>query len=114
MPKQSRAPKALPPPAARAVETLGRDIAIARKRRRIPQRLMAARMIVALATLQRLEKGDAGVSIGVVATALWALGLVDHLTAVASPDRDNIGKREELKHLPHRTRPATRKHDLDF
>ena len=44
-------------------------------------------MMVSLATLQRLEHGDAGVSLGVLATALWALGLIDRLAAFASPTR---------------------------
>jgi transcriptional regulator with XRE-family HTH domain len=115
MAKASRATKALPIPAAKAVQTLGRDIARARTRRGIPQRLFAQRMMVSLFTLQRLEHGDTGVSLGVLATALWALGMIDRLAALASPDQDAVGKAEELKHLPRRAR-ATRpqKSELDF
>ena len=115
MPKASFATKALPVPAAKAIELLARDIATARKRRRIPQRLLAQRMMVSLDTVQRLERGDAGVSIGVLATALWALGLTDRLAALASPDHDTIGKTEELRRLPRRVRaPRTPAPDLDF
>jgi transcriptional regulator with XRE-family HTH domain len=115
MAKASLATRALPAPAAKAVEVLARDIAIARKRRRIPQRLLAKRMMVSLDTLQRLERGDAGVSLGIVATALWALGLIDRLATLASPDHDTVGKGEELKRLPRRARtPRTPKSDLDF
>ena len=114
MPKASRAIKALPAPASRAVRQLGRDIATARTRRRIPQRLMAERMMVSFYTLQRLERGEAGVSIGVVATALWALGLIDRLAALAAPDHDSVGKTEELKRLPRRVRSPPVKSDLDF
>jgi transcriptional regulator with XRE-family HTH domain len=115
MTKASLATKALPAPAAKAVELLAQDIATARKRRRIPQRLLAQRMMVSLDTVQRLERGDAGVSLGVVATALWALGLVDRLAAVASPDHDTVGKGEELRRLPQRARaPRPSKPDLDF
>src|SRR5712692_4788224 len=104
MPKGSLATKALPGPAAKAIELLARDITTARTRRRIPQRLLAQRMMVTLDTVQRLERGDAGVSIGIVATALWALGLVDHLATLASPDQDTVGSSEELRRLPKRAR----------
>lgn len=114
MSKSSLAKIALPAPAAKAVETLSRDIATARTRRRIPQRLMAERMMVSLDTVQRLERGDSGVSIGIVATALWALGLVDRLATLASPDRDSVGQTEELKRLPRRVRAPAPKADLDF
>ena len=114
MSKKSFATKALPKPAAKAIELLCRDIATARTRRRIPQRLLAQRMMVSLDTVQRLERGDRGVSIGVVATALWALGLIDRLASVAAPDHDEVGKAEELKRLPSRVRGPGKKPDLDF
>lgn len=114
MSKASLATKALPSPAAKAVELLCRDIATARTRRRIPQRLLAQRMMVSLDTVQRLEHGDAGVSIGAVATALWALGLVDRLASLAAPDQDVVGKTEELKRLPRRVRAPAPSTDLDF
>ena len=100
MSKASLATKALPAPAAKAVQLLARDIAIARTRRRIPQRLLAKRMMVSLDTVQRLERGNAGVSLGVVATALWALGLVDRLAGLASPDHDAVGNSEDRRRLP--------------
>jgi transcriptional regulator with XRE-family HTH domain len=115
MAKSSPAHRALPAPAAKALEALARDISTARKRRRIPQRLLADRMMVSLDTVQRLERGDPGVSLGIVAAALWALGLVDRLGAVASPDQDTVGKAEELKRLPRHARvPRSAKPDLDF
>src|SRR5438309_170066 len=115
MSKGTLATRALPAPAAKAIEILAQDIATARKRRRIPQRLLAQRMMVSLDTVQRLERGDAGVSLGVVATALWALGLIERLTVVASPDQDTVGKAEEFGRLPKRARvPPAPKRDLDF
>lgn len=115
MTKASLAARALPAPAAKAVELLTSDIATARTRRRIPQRLLAQRMMVSLDTVQRLERGDPGVSLGVVATALWALGLVDRLAALASPDHDTVGKGEELRRLPRRAHaPRRPKSDIDF
>jgi|SRR6516164_1171739 transcriptional regulator with XRE-family HTH domain len=115
MAKASRSTKALPAPAAKAIEVFTQDIVTARKRRRIPQRLLAQRMMVSLDTLQRLERGEPGVSLGVVATALWALGLTERLAVLASPDQDTTGKAEELKRLPKHARvPRAPKSDLDF
>ena len=115
MAKSTLSHRALPAPAGKALETLARDISTARKRRRIPQRLLADRMMVSLDTVQRLERADPGVSLGVVATALWALGFVDRLGALASPDEDTVGKAEELKRLPKQARvPRAPNPDLDF
>lgn len=114
MPKGSHATKALPAAATKAIKLLGRDIATARTRRRISQRLLAERMMVSLDTVQRLEHGDPGASLGVVATALWALGLIDHLAALAAPDDDAVGKTEEMGRLPRRVRPQKTDANLDF
>lgn len=114
MSKASKATKALPMAADTAIKLLARDIAVARTRRRIPQRLLAERMMVSLDTLQRLEHADPGVSLGVVATALWALGLVDRLSTLASPDHDAVGKTEELNRLPQRVRAQAPDPSMDF
>ncbi|MGH7489724.1 MAG: helix-turn-helix domain-containing protein [bacterium] len=114
MAKLTRSRKALPTSMQKAISLLGRDIATARTRRRIPQRLFAQRMMVSLDTLQRLEKGDPGVSLGVVASALWALGLGDRLKSLAAPDHDTVGTMEELARLPRRVRRTTPNSALDF
>jgi transcriptional regulator with XRE-family HTH domain len=114
MPKSTRSLKALPATIRKAISLLGQDIATARTRRRIPQRLLAQRMMVSLDTLQRLEKGDPGVSLGVVASALWALGMGERLGTLAAPSQDTVGTTEELARLPrrvHRSKPAS---TLDF
>ena len=115
MAKASRATVALPASIAREVQILGKDIATARTRRRIPQRLFAQRMMVSPQTVQRLEHGDPGVSIGVLATALWVLGMNDRLSEIASPARDRVGTSEEIRRHPRRVRvPSPSKSDLDF
>jgi len=115
MAKASRATAALPVSVAKEVEILGKDIATARTRRRIPQRLFAERMMVTPQTVQRLEHGDPGVSIGVLATALWVLGMNDRLSEIASPARDTVGTSEEIRRHPRRVRvPPPSKPDLDF
>ena len=77
MPRSSRAASGLPPQSQRAITRLGKDIALARRRRKLPQRLMAERMIVSVQTLQRLEAGDPTVGLAVLASALHVLGMTN-------------------------------------
>ena len=119
MPKASRSHRVLPVLLADQLRKLGRDVAVARKRRRISMTSMAERMMVSLDTVQRLEKGDAAVGIGIWATALWVLGLHNRLGALAAPETDDIGLQEDLRRLPRDFRKrksgkASDAADLDF
>lgn len=51
-------PLPIPPPVRRAIEKLGADIALARRRRRISQASLAERMGASVSTVKRLENGD--------------------------------------------------------
>ena len=64
----------LPPQALQAMQALGADLALARKRRKQSLREWAARMGVSVRTLQRMEQGDPGVGMGIYAMAVWLLG----------------------------------------
>jgi len=88
MPKTARALLHLPPATAAAIEKLGADLAVARLRRKEPLRTWAKRMGVSVATLQRLEAGDPGVGIGIVATALWLIQRDGELSNLAAPEHD--------------------------
>jgi hypothetical protein len=88
MPKTARALLHLPPATAAAIEKLGADLAVARLRRKEPLRTWAKRMGVSVATLQRLEAGDPGVGIGIVATALWLIQRDGELSKLAAPEHD--------------------------
>lgn len=94
------------PPIAvkRALRKLGEDLRYARRRRRIPTALMAERVGVTRATLARAEKGDHSVSIGVYASILFVLGMVDQLVEVASVQFDEVGIALEEEQLPKRIR----------
>lgn len=113
MARTSLSKTALPPSGRRALKALGYDVAVARKRRRIPQRLLADRMLVSRQTVQRLEAGDPTVSLGVLASALFVLGLTPRLETLLAPDRDAMGISEDLARLPRRTH-APSDDDLDF
>jgi transcriptional regulator with XRE-family HTH domain len=97
------------------LQKLGRDIAVARKRRRMSLTEMAERMMVNIKTVQRLEKGDPSVGIGIVATALWVLGLHRRLGDLVTPESDQIGLQEDMKHLPRDFRRSKKQTDMtDF
>ncbi len=78
----------MPPAASVALRKLGEDLAIARVRRKEPQRLWAKRLGISIPTLIRMEKGDARVAIGIYATALWMMGRVEALADLADPQSD--------------------------
>ncbi len=94
----------VPVPVARALRKLGRDIRDARLRRRIPAAILAERASVSRTTLVKIEKGDPGVSLGIYATVLFALGMVERLADVADARHDAIGRELEEEHLPKRVR----------
>ena len=88
MSKHTPALEVLPPAAAQALRGLGENLAIARLRRRESQREWAGRLGCSVPTLNRLERGDASVGIGLYATALWLIGRVSGLPALAAPAED--------------------------
>lgn len=88
MPKTARALQQLPPATLAAIEKLGADLAVARLRRKESLKTWAQRMGVSVPTLQRLEAGDPGVGIGIVATALWLIQRDGELGTLAAPDQD--------------------------
>ena len=96
--------KKTPVPLARALRKLGRDLRDARRRRRIPVAILAERASISRTTLNKVEKGDAGVAMGNYAGVLFALGLVDRLSDLADPRNDTVGLRLEEEHLPERIR----------
>jgi len=66
--------------------------------------VVADRAFTSRATLQRVEAGDPGVSIGIYAAVLQALGLMDGLLEVADVARDTVGQSLASAALPQRVR----------
>ena len=89
----------------RALRKLGLDIRIARRRRKLTTAVVAERAFTSRKTLQRIEAGDHGVSIGIYASVVQALGLLDRLADVASPAADELGLTLAADDLPQRIRP---------
>src|SRR3990167_6408721 len=100
--------KIIPIPVSRALRKLGEDIKNARKRRRITTKLASERASISRTTLTKIEKGDAGVSIGAYAKVLFILGLVSHLADMVDIRFDKLGQTLETEHLPRRIRHKNR------
>lgn len=102
--RNSSSAYAMPIPVRRALRKLGHDIRDARRRRRIPVSVMAERASISRATLNKVEKGEPGVSFGTYATVLFVLGMVDRLADLADPKGDAVGLELEEEYLPQRIR----------
>ena len=94
----------LPAAVLRALQKLGGDIRDARRRRRLPMETVAERAMISRVTLLKVERGDPGVSLGIYATVLFVLGLLDPLGQVADPGQDSVGLALEGEQLPERIR----------
>jgi DNA-binding XRE family transcriptional regulator len=105
---KSRLKSTLPIPVKRALIKLGKDIKDARRRRRISTQMMADRAFISRTTLHKVEKGDAGVAMGIYATVLFILGLSDRLNELADLRNDNVGRMLEEERLPKRIRQSKR------
>src|SRR5665213_79369 len=92
------------PPAAvqRTLRKLGADIHDARRRRRLTMSVIADRAFTSRATLQRIEEGDSSVSIGIYASVLQALGMLDALSQIADIRNDSVGQALASADLPKR------------
>src|SRR5579871_6468340 len=100
MPKLS----SIPLPATHALRKLGRDLALARRKRGISTSDMAARLFVSRDTLWRLERGDPTVALGTFVTATFVLGLHDRLANLAAPASDELALGLDERRLPQRIR----------
>lgn len=98
----------LPLPVSRALRSLGRDLAVARKKRRISAAEMAERLFISRDTLWRMERGDPTVAVGTIATALFVLQLQERLATLAAPREDSLGLEKDAEQLPARIRKSKR------
>lgn len=94
------------PPLAirRTLRKLGLDIRDARRRRGLTAEIVAERAFTSRPTLRRIEAGDRTVGIGIYASVLHALGLLDGLGMIADPPQDEVGLAIASENLPKRIR----------
>jgi hypothetical protein len=64
--------------------------------------VVAERAFTSRSTLQRVETGDTGVSIGIYAGVLQGLGLLDGLSQIADISNDPVGQALASAALPKR------------
>lgn len=98
------------PPAAvrRVLRKLGGDIRDARRRRRLTTTVVAERAFTSRKTLQRVEAGEHGVSMGIYASVLHTLGLLEGLADIADIVADELGQFSSRAALPNRVRNTKR------
>lgn len=103
------------PPAAvqDLLKRLGRDLRTARLRRRLTQSDVAGRLGVSRFVVADLERGKSSTSVAAYLGALWVLGMLDQMSLVADPSRDEEGQALERARSP-KTARARRTLSDDF
>jgi len=94
----------LPPKVRRSLAKFGRDLALARRKRRLTTAMMSERIGVAKTTYVRVEKGDATVSLGIYAMALFVLGFGDVFAGLVDAKSDEDGLLFDAERVPKRVR----------
>ena len=74
------------PKAVKALERLGENIKLARRRRGITSALMAKRSDMSLMTLREIERGSPKVAMGNYMSVLFCLGMQDDMSVVGAAD----------------------------
>src|SRR5438105_14712923 len=92
----------LPLPVRRALTQLGRDVGLARRRRRISTQSMAERLQVSTATLRRLERGDPCLAMGTLTKALLILNALQRFSHLLARGADDLGMQLMNETLPKR------------
>lgn len=93
----SREKCVLLPTQERRLESLGQNFRVARLRRNLSTEQVAERAGIGRSTLVKVERGDAGVAIGIYLKVLSTLGLESELSEMAA-DRE-LSKRFEQARL---------------
>ena len=102
-----------PRKAKEALAQLGEQIRMARKRRQWTIAELAKKISVSSPTIIALEKGEPTVSVGVLVSTLWTLGLETELLNLANPN-DIEGIKMMNTRLPKKIRTRKRTLDNDF
>ena len=93
-----------PDPVIRAIAKLGRDISLARRRRRLSQASLADRSGIGVNTVRRIEKGEPSGSIEHLARVLYVLGELERLEKLLDTGSDEVGLLMMDEDLPQRVR----------
>jgi hypothetical protein len=110
MPKSSPSLASLPSPVVTALQTLGNNLAIARKRRRQSMAAWATRLQVSVPTLRRMEKGDPSVAAGVYMTAAWLVNVHQGVVSATDPKEDAVALEQEIQVVNKRNTREVKPH----
>ena len=99
---KSKSLHTLPDEVVRMLGAMGKNIKIARARRKMPRRELAMRGQISEPTLKALEDGSPTVSLGILLKILFILGLHKDFEKLASPERDKEGIYLETMRMPER------------
>jgi transcriptional regulator with XRE-family HTH domain len=115
MPRNLQFAETAPEAVREAAVRLGGRVRLARTRRRVTLRELAARAGIAYDTARAVEEGGLQTGLGAYLAVIWALGLEADLAHWLDPDRDFEGKQLDLARTPLRVRrKGTRVGDDDF
>ena len=97
-----------------ALTTLGRNIRIARLRRRLSRERLAQKIGISRYLLADIESGKPTTAIAAYVGALWALNLLQGIEMLADPDEDAEGKTLESARSPTTAPKRSKVLDDDF
>ncbi len=103
----------IPRKAKEALQFLGVQMRMARKRRFWTIADLAAKVGVSAPTIIALEKGEPTVSAGVLVSALWTLGMEGELVELTTP-KDDEGIKLMNNRLPKKIKASKRRLKNDF
>jgi transcriptional regulator with XRE-family HTH domain len=103
--KDVRGTNRTPAPVRRALRTVGANVVTWRKLRGLTQAQLADRAGVARNTLNRLERGDGGISTENLLRILRALGVLESIQRALDPYESDVGRLRSDQGLPDRVRP---------
>lgn len=93
---------------------LGQRLGLARKRRRLTLRELAAKAGVSYDTARAAEAGNLQTGLGAYLALCWAMGLESQIDELLDPERDEVGKQLELARLPKAVRHSKERLDDEF
>ena len=92
----------MPVKVRRSMAKLGKDINVARRKRRLTVAMMMERTGIAKSTYLRVERGCPKVALGTYAMCLFALGVSDAFGNLIDVKNDDTGLLLEQERLPKR------------
>lgn len=111
MPKRLKLASTAPAAVQVLARLLGSRLRVARQRRRLTLRELAARAGIAYDTARAVETGNVQTAFGAYLALAWALGLDNKFTMLLAPEDDAEGAALALASAPKRVRHATESDD---